>query len=85
VTLPQAPDRDPSPEVALKGRRPAFFAERGGFVETPVYDRYRLPAGAVLAGPAIVEERDSTAVVAPDATASVDPFSNLVVRFSGAA
>src|SRR5207244_3727308 len=40
---------------ATKGARQAYFAEVGGFVETPVYDRYALHAGAEFAGPAIVE------------------------------
>jgi N-methylhydantoinase A/oxoprolinase/acetone carboxylase beta subunit len=32
-----------------------------------------------FAGPAIVEERDSTAVIGPDATVTVDRFTNLLV------
>jgi N-methylhydantoinase A len=52
-------------DKALKGRRPAYFAEAAGFVETPVYDRYRLAPGATVEGPAIVEERESTAVIGP--------------------
>jgi N-methylhydantoinase A len=63
---------------ACKGTRPAYFAERGGFVETPVYDRYLLSAGMVFDGPAIVEERDSTAVIGPGARVTVDRFANLV-------
>src|SRR5439155_17594304 len=49
-------------EAALKGTRPAYFPEHGGYVETPVYDRYRLGPGAALLGPAIVEERESTLI-----------------------
>jgi N-methylhydantoinase A len=30
-------------------------------------------------GPAIVEERDSTAVVGPKTTAQIDPYGNLIV------
>ena len=44
--------------------RAVFFA--GRFLDTPVLDRSRLPAGAVLAGPAIVEEDGATTVVPPD-------------------
>jgi len=65
---------------ALKGRRPAFFAEAGGFVETPVYDRYRLSPGASFNGPAIVEERESTAVIGPGGCCRVDAHRNLVVE-----
>jgi N-methylhydantoinase A len=64
---------------AVKEVRPAYFAEHNGFVDTPVYDRYRLTAGMQFAGPAIVEERDSTAVIGPNALVTVDRFANLVV------
>ncbi|MFN8496367.1 MAG: hydantoinase/oxoprolinase family protein [Anaerolineae bacterium] len=68
-----------STERAVKGERLAYFASLGGFVPTPVYDRYALRAGATFAGPAIVEERDSTAVVGPNATATIDEYLNLLV------
>src|SRR5437667_4102355 len=68
------------PARATKGARQAYFAEVGGFVETPVYDRYALRAGAEFAGPAIVEERESTAVVGPGARCRVDDGFGLVVE-----
>ena len=43
--------------------RPVFFA--GRFHDTPVLDRSRLPAGASLAGPAVLEEEGATTVVPP--------------------
>jgi N-methylhydantoinase A/oxoprolinase/acetone carboxylase beta subunit len=48
-------------------------------VDTPVYDRYRLWAGLTVTGPAIVEERESTTVLPPGATATVDAYANLIV------
>ena len=57
----------------------AYFAEAGGFVETPVYDRYALRPGAGFAGPAIVEERESTAVVGPGGRCRVDDGLALIV------
>lgn len=68
------------PETARKGERPAYFPEAGGFVPTPVYDRYRLAPGAAFEGPAIVEERESTVVVGPGARCEVDAQHNLVVE-----
>ena len=65
---------------APKGRRRAYFPETGGFTETPVYDRYALGAGARLAGPAIVEERESTTVLPPGTAATVDEYANLLVE-----
>jgi N-methylhydantoinase A len=67
---------------ALKGRRPAYFAERGGFVETAVYDRDRLAVGDEIPGPAVVEEEGSTLVVGPDTAASVAPTGNLIVTLA---
>ncbi len=65
---------------ARKGTRPVFFPEFGGYYPTPVYDRYRLEPGATLAGPAIIEEKESTAIVGPAASATIDAFANLIVR-----
>ncbi len=79
VALPQAPHDPESVTKARKGTRPVYFTALGGFVDTPVYDRYLLAAGATFDGPAIVEERDSTAVVGPHATATIDEYLNLIV------
>lgn len=65
--------------TALKGERPAYFPETRGFISTPIYDRYRLTAGATFAGPAIVEERESTVIVGPGGRCRVDEHHNLVV------
>jgi N-methylhydantoinase A/oxoprolinase/acetone carboxylase beta subunit len=64
---------------ARKGTRPAYFPERGVYVDTPLYDRYALSAGSTITGPAIVEERESTTVLPPGATATVDAYANLIV------
>jgi len=37
-----------------------------------VYDRYGLAPGATIEGPAIVEERESTAVIGPGGRVRVD-------------
>ena len=62
-----------------EARRAAFFPGLGGYVETPVYDRYALRPGARLAGPAIVEERESTLVVGPGQLVEVTPELSLEV------
>ena len=66
--------------AALRGRRRAYFEAAGGFVECPVYDRYALAAGAAIEGPAIVEERESTAVLGPRDTGRIDAWLNLVIE-----
>ena len=60
--------------------RQVCFAESGGFVDRPSYDRYRLPAGGVIEGPAIVEEMDSTTVIHPDFRVETDRYGNLLTR-----
>ena len=85
LELPRPSPRSGDPGVALKGTRPAYFPESAGFIPTPVYDRYRLAPGAVFAGPAIVEERESTVVVVPGATCRVDDHGTLVIAFEGPA
>jgi N-methylhydantoinase A len=63
-----------------KGRRQAYFPEAGGYVDTPVYDRYALTPGAAFAGPAIVEERESTTVAGPGARVRVDGRLTLILE-----
>jgi N-methylhydantoinase A len=65
---------------ALIERRPAYFEEARGFVETPVYARARLRTGTVIAGPALIEEAESTGVIGPNASVEVDQFGNLIMR-----
>ena len=64
---------------AVKTTRRAWFAEAPGWMETPVYDRYALGPGASFDGPAIVEERESTAVIGPGARCRVDEGLTIVV------
>lgn len=59
-----------------KGERPAYF---GAWVDTPVYERYGLRPGDTAEGPAIVEERESTLIVPPDAAFTVAENLSLVV------
>ena len=66
-------------EAARKGERLAYFPTSGGFVPTPVYDRYRLGAGSTMTGPAIVEERESTAIIGPGGRVHIDDRLNIVV------
>ncbi|WP_395709633.1 hydantoinase B/oxoprolinase family protein [Reyranella sp.] len=68
--------------AALKGHRPAFFD--GRFHDTPVYDRYALAPGQTVEGPAIVEEREATTVIAPGDRLRVDAARNLRIDVAAA-
>jgi N-methylhydantoinase A len=82
VTLKQLDTRADGAELAIKGTRPAYFAEAGGYVDTPRYDRTSLWSGATFEGPAIVEDIDSTAVIGPNTRVEIDAYANLVVSFT---
>lgn len=66
-------------EEALKEYRSVYLLG-AGFVETPVYERDKLPIGRESRGPAIIEEKTSTTLVMPDEVFSVDSYGNIVVR-----
>ncbi len=67
---------------ALIERRLAYFAEAGRFLETPVYARPALAAGTRITGPALIEEAESTGVMGPSATSTVDEFGNIIMHVS---
>jgi len=76
-TLPRLGRRNPS--RAPSARRRVYFAG-GGWTACPCIDRERLGVGAVVRGPAIVEQLDATTVVPPQHRAIVDRVGNLLVR-----
>ncbi|MGH6944434.1 MAG: hydantoinase/oxoprolinase family protein, partial [Geminicoccaceae bacterium] len=65
-------------ERARIGARKAWF--EGGWLETPVYDRGRLPRAAELAGPALIQQLDATTVIEPGNRATVDRLGNLIIE-----
>lgn len=84
-TIPKSPlravppgPRDPA--AAHRDTRRVYFKERGDFVDCPVYDRYALLQGNVVAGPAIIEEIDSATVVHPGYAATVGRYGVLLLR-----
>ena len=65
---------------AAKGVRRAWFPDTGGWVSTPVYERYAFQAGDAVGGPALIEERESTVVIGPGDRVHVDAAGNLVAE-----
>jgi N-methylhydantoinase A len=70
--------KDATTSDARRGTRDVLF-EGLGSLPCAVYDRYALAPGATFEGPALVEERESTCCIGPDARVSVDQFLNLVI------
>ncbi|MCG8690196.1 MAG: hydantoinase/oxoprolinase family protein [Minwuiales bacterium] len=67
-----------SVDAAETGTRRVWF--EGGWRDTPVYDRSRLPRAGRFSGPAIVEQLDCTTVIEPGNGVAVDPLGNLVIE-----
>ena len=64
---------------ALRSRRRATHRESGGRLDWAIYDRDLLVPGNRLHGPALIEERAATTLVAPGQQLDVDGLGNLVV------
>jgi N-methylhydantoinase A len=63
---------------------PKAYAQRrvhfGKWIDTPIFRRTDLKPGMTVAGPAIVEQSDTTTVVEPRMNLRVDRFQNLIVE-----
>jgi N-methylhydantoinase A len=81
-TVPSLDRRRPA--RTRPSRRRVYFAGVGWKV-CPSIDRAQLGVGAVVTGPAIVEQLDATTVVPPGRRATVDRVGNLVIQLSGRA
>ena len=51
-------------------------------METPVYDWDRMEPGHRLDGPALIDDRTTTALVLPGFACEVDAYRNLLLRAS---
>jgi N-methylhydantoinase A len=82
AAVPQASVATPPSPLARNGKpigmRDAYLGER--FARTPVYDRRHIDAGAIVEGPAILVQDDSTTVVHPGQTARVVALGQLEIR-----
>lgn len=83
--LPKIPDVPPpaggSLAEAAAGTAAVHFDDGGlRSFETPFYERPRVPVGAVVDGPAVLLQADSTAVVPPGASAEVLTTGDLLIR-----
>ena len=75
------------PEIAVAGSVDAARIARRGSAASkdepfPAYDRARLPPGARISGPALIEEPTTTTVVLADQIVSVDRFGLLIIEDS---
>ena len=66
-----------STEMAQPTHRPVWFD--GGWHTAAIHDRLALPVGAIIAGPAVLEQPDATTVIDPGLQARVDRLGNIIV------
>jgi N-methylhydantoinase A len=73
--------RAASVSEAIIERRPVWF--EGGWVDTPVYQRDRLPLHGSVLGPAILGQLDTTTVIEPLDRGHTDVCGNIVIEIGG--
>ena len=81
---------EPAPTVGsgtgtAHSHRAVRFSRADGAVDTPVYRRTELGVGQVIPGPAIIEERETTAVIRPGWTVTVAADGSLLADRDAAA
>lgn len=69
-------------EAALSERRQVWFD--GGWWDTPVYRREKLPLAGQITGPAIIEQLDATTVINPGDVAVGDEQGNIIITIGRA-
>jgi N-methylhydantoinase A/acetophenone carboxylase len=79
----EVPEVETDAAAARKGSREVFMDAAEGTRELPVYDRGRLTRGHRLDGPALVDSEQTTVLVPPGWTLSVDRFNNAVLEEGG--
>jgi N-methylhydantoinase A len=79
VGRPMPPPERPA-EIAPQApsSRRVWFATTG-FVETPIYQRHAISSASRIAGPAVIEQMDTTTIVPPGWNATVDRMANLLL------
>ena len=75
---PSAPADRPAADAIVDGDHRLYWG--GEWTTGAVYTRERLGPGHRIAGPAVIEQEDSTTFVHPGTTATVDPYLNLMLR-----
>ncbi|MCM3760201.1 hydantoinase/oxoprolinase family protein [Alkalihalobacillus oceani] len=82
---PPSVSSDYTVEEALIKKGKTVFRTDGGLreVETGFYQREKLPAGAEIAGPAIIFQKDTTTIMPPDCKAFVEENGNITITLGG--
>jgi N-methylhydantoinase A/oxoprolinase/acetone carboxylase beta subunit len=63
----------------LVSRRKVVFLSSEKPLDTPVYNRKSLSIGSNIAGPAVIEQDDTTIIIPPDWKTEVDKYGNFLI------
>ncbi len=70
----------PSEPAAPVGSRQVLFLETESYVDAPVYERLQLAAGQEIMGPAVLDQPDTTIVIAPGWRGRVHPEGPVILE-----
>ncbi|HEU4341440.1 MAG TPA: hydantoinase/oxoprolinase family protein [Candidatus Binatia bacterium] len=65
---------------AKTGGREIYLGKEHGILNCQIYARDLLEPGHRIAGPAVIEQLDTTTVIQPEQQATVDDYRNLIIR-----
>jgi N-methylhydantoinase A len=63
------------------GERDVYFEDAAGRIPTRIYRGRDLMPGAIIRGPAIIEEITTSIVVGPDDICTTDAIGNFILKF----
>jgi len=67
-------------DAAKTGERKIFFGKEQGMLNCRIYSRNLLEPAHKIAGPAVIEQMDTTTVIHPEQEAVVDSYRNMIVK-----
>lgn len=73
-----APKTEATNEWSESSRRQVYFDKQ--WHDTAIYHRLALPVGAIINGPAILEQPDTTVLIEPGLSGRVDEFGNTIIE-----
>ena len=78
VAAPALPQGSADASAAELARQSVYID--GQWYDAPIFDRGGLKSGNMIPGPAIVTEMDSTSIILPGHTGTVDKVGNIVIQ-----
>jgi N-methylhydantoinase A len=77
---PKVPDVSRQPAAKAAGSRKFFDGRAGKVVDIPLFRREDMPPGAVIAGPALIAEDETSTFVSNSFDAHIDGAGSIVMQ-----